>query len=578
MAERDRRIEELENAVVQLTRQLGGMEPVSSQNDGDNTARAVEDGAADAGKRRAEQVQADLIPADDGGEAAPADTTGAVDETALDAPHTLGGVRLTMEQRRIIDAVQRAATDGRHLRVVAYAGAGKTSTLRFASQYLSRPVYLAFNKAVAEDAKKSFPRHVTTKTVHALAFKAMNLSRSVTRQNLNSTFIKELIENHWQGKAPDHGERRLLANVIASYCQSAEDAIDESHVAQATGTPLDRVNPDAAKPVIQQAASIYDTILKNVEGWPHPVYLKQFERSPEQIRAAFQSFTVLLLDEAQDLNPVQRHIATQAGLPTVAIGDPRQQIYSWRGAEDALEYFGGDTLYLSQSFRFDPAIAGRAHAVLAAHPDGPPPVPLAGTPDLPRRGDGHAILCRSNVGVILSASDAYKAGRRVRIAASFEDIRERIHSAVALYEGNLGNVTHSAVRAFGTWDELKHASSVDPELRWLSREVEKGTLLKDLERAEKALAARAADADLTIATVHQAKGQEWPHVALRDDFPTLADLSVKWKEAVRLGNEAMKREIREEYHVLYVALTRTQDRLLLPDDLGNEITGADAGA
>jgi hypothetical protein len=56
------------------------------------------------------------------------------------------------------------------LRIDAYAGVGKTTTLRLlASSTNGRGLYLAFNRSIAENARGKFPTHVACATSHSLA-------------------------------------------------------------------------------------------------------------------------------------------------------------------------------------------------------------------------------------------------------------------------------------------------------------------------------------------------------------------------------------------------------------------------
>src|ERR1700678_1274281 len=73
---------------------------------------------------------------------------------------------------------QRVAVDkfgGRGpLKIAAFAGAGKTTTLTMlAKSRSSRGIYIAFNKAVANEAKEKFPKYVDCRTTHSLAFRAI---------------------------------------------------------------------------------------------------------------------------------------------------------------------------------------------------------------------------------------------------------------------------------------------------------------------------------------------------------------------------------------------------------------------
>jgi hypothetical protein len=70
----------------------------------------------------------------------------------------------TGEQQAIIDAYQTNA----NLVIEAGAGTGRTSTLRMLAACNPRRcgLYVAYNKAIASDAKRSFPSSVTWATIH----------------------------------------------------------------------------------------------------------------------------------------------------------------------------------------------------------------------------------------------------------------------------------------------------------------------------------------------------------------------------------------------------------------------------
>jgi superfamily I DNA/RNA helicase len=75
-------------------------------------------------------------------------------------------------------AEQRAARDafaaGRDLALIAGAGAGKTSTLVLMGAATGkRGLYMAYNKAAADDARRRFGGNVECRTSHSLAFQAV---------------------------------------------------------------------------------------------------------------------------------------------------------------------------------------------------------------------------------------------------------------------------------------------------------------------------------------------------------------------------------------------------------------------
>src|SRR5262245_57460276 len=76
---------------------------------------------------------------------------------------------------------QVAASDifvaGRDLALVAGAGTGKTATLvMMAAATRRRGLYVAFNKAIADEARRRFGANVECRTAHSLAFRAVGRS------------------------------------------------------------------------------------------------------------------------------------------------------------------------------------------------------------------------------------------------------------------------------------------------------------------------------------------------------------------------------------------------------------------
>jgi hypothetical protein len=62
------------------------------------------------------------------------------------------------------------------LRVVAFAGSGKTTALRLLALADTTPaLYLAYNKSTQLAAQARFPAHVACRTMHSLAFRAMRM-------------------------------------------------------------------------------------------------------------------------------------------------------------------------------------------------------------------------------------------------------------------------------------------------------------------------------------------------------------------------------------------------------------------
>ena len=83
-------------------------------------------------------------------------------------------------------------------------------------------------------------------------------------------------------------------------------------------------------------------------------------------KALSQDYDLILVDEAQDLNPVTMAIIEEQTIPVMYVGDTHQHIYGFNGAKDGLRANRADVeLRLTRSFRFGPAVAWIANKVVA---------------------------------------------------------------------------------------------------------------------------------------------------------------------------------------------------------------------
>jgi superfamily I DNA/RNA helicase len=496
--------------------------------------------------------------------------------------HKGDGMKPTSEQDQVSD---RAASlkAGDVLKVIAFAGSGKTTTLKMCAKRRSdRGMYLAFNKAIAEEAKQKLG---TTKcgasTMHGLAYGAMrDIMGQPARINARSLMESGLIEKHRPPMIKGWGSYRVSAAVVrtmVAFSNSADEEILPKHAIEAlvdsVGDP-DFLIGDDAKMKAEEAIRFLVTPLTEIAtdywikciedgAYSHDMYLKMLDLDEGVRQDAFGRLKYLMIDEAQDINPVQRSIVMKTGLPVIAVGDPYQQIYSWRGAENALSLMEGEELYLTQSFRFGEEIAEIARHTLLTRPDGGPSQRLVGLgpgdPDA-HTGPKGAIICRTNIGMLDEAMKCLNSGHPVHVD-KMDELLADAQSAQALFEGRKDDITSPELRQFDDWEQFEMAAEEggDPALNKLVRLV-RTRRVKEVEELGRRHEKKPDGARLLVCTGHRSKGLEFPAVMMGDDWADVGQLKKRHAKAVEKSEKHVT-AANEEFNLLYVAFTRSMLRL-----------------
>lgn len=257
------------------------------------------------------------------------------------------------------------ATD--HTVVIARAGSGKTSTIVEGFKYLpkgKKTLMVAFNKAIADELKQRAPSYIDVMTLHSLGFRAIRQSFGdvVLENNKCSSIVSNII-----------GEDYELWELNCSICKC---------VSLCKGFLVD--TPDKIGDIIDKfEIPVFELPRKNfIE---HVVKALSMCKANKQVidfddmiwfpfvyHLNVGKFDVVFVDEAQDLNTSQIVMVLSACKPSgriIAVGDPAQSIYQFRGADsDAIPNFisklGAKTLPLSITYRCPKAIVKIAQEIV----------------------------------------------------------------------------------------------------------------------------------------------------------------------------------------------------------------------
>ena len=157
----------------------------------------------------------------------------------------------------------------------------------------------------------------------------------------------------------------LVLGTVNRFCQSNDPAVSLDHVPQYARL-LENQNRHRLRHSRlggHSANALWRRMIDKRDDMPlgHNGYLKAWALTRPILKTDY-----ILLDEAQDTNPVVLGVLAGQRAQVVYVGDPYQQIYEWRGAVNAMDKMPGcEETALTQSFRFGEAIAAEASRLLA---------------------------------------------------------------------------------------------------------------------------------------------------------------------------------------------------------------------
>ena len=465
---------------------------------------------------------------------------------------------------------------GDTLKIEAKAGSGKTSTLVEVAK--ANPdktfLYLAFNKAIVTEAEGKFPANVVVRTTHSLAY-----SRIVTplRRKHKKVFVtgkfnlfalRKFMRSHEQACARYIESRAKIDNIfswdgVSILAKGYEDFLNSD---------LDESEAPAIFRIISKAVRAQEL------SYTHSFYLKEYQLLHKHREIDKADF--LLLDEAQDTNPVTMGIINDCSCSKILVGDSNQSIYSFRGAINALATFKADcTLYLTHCFRCPEDVVSRANFFLDRYNiTNNEYIPMVAT-GLPRKADGAtAVIARTNTGLISAfrslLQSPYIDSCNVSFTRPPAEIFAPVLNVLKYMDGADKYDYDSQFRFLAYFDSLDkmkyYASKTNSfELNMAIKLAEKyGKSLHGLyQEIEKRCASFEPKKHAVVfTTAHSSKGLEFDNVALLGDFASLRDLKEALVSDMQNGKKnRIKEDIRclyDETNCYYVAMTRAKQKLL----------------
>jgi superfamily I DNA/RNA helicase len=425
------------------------------------------------------------------------------------------------------------------VQIIAPAGSGKTTVLIRRVQELQERgtpaaniLCMSFNRDAKEEMaarlEKAGLSGVVVRSFHGMGREILQ-EEGLLRENL--------------GELPDADLQAILDYIPDNTPDNMPDNIPDNQLqlppaevgAQSTPLPPAEVQPQLTLTDARNLISEFKlALLVTPEQARHPLYsayeaelarrqqldfddliartVRLLQTDPRARRRWQQRFQRVLVDEYQDIEPAQALLVGMLAAPQdslFCVGDEDQCIYAWRRAT-VRRIIELDQVY----------------------------------PGLER----HALVRN------------YRCGRRITEASRRLVEHNRVRFRKPLHSGARD---HGTITAVATADRAEGARLV----AWLLSDAEPATTAV-LARTDRLLeevraACRQAGTDLTgieLATIHGAKGREWPRVILYGVDEGQAPHAASLKEG----------EIEAERRLFYVALTRAQERLEIICSRGRE--------
>lgn len=430
----------------------------------------------------------------------------------------------TAEQSNILDFI---ATEKSNLMIRARAGCGKSATLKLIDQAATTAqpyLVICFNKSIADEARQSgeFRTSTTIKTMNAIGHgiwaEYCNKKLKLSKSKIHEIF-KSIV---------DEASRDERTNLWSVY----NNVTEAVNMARALGYIPDAHAKASARLIDFPTLERYldETVSAEVKGIVDKILTKSISLAydgtidfndqcymPALFGGMYPRFPVVLVDEYQDLSPINRAMVAKLCKSSrqIGVGDEAQAIYEFRGADaqampKAIREFSMEVLPLSTSFRCPSEITSNVHWHV-------PDIRSFSEGGLIEEGDiasiptGAAVICRYNAPLLHLAMTLLSQGQRVDVAGV--DIGNRVIKLLT----KLGpeELTQSqTIYAINQWQsereslDSKSASDTADCMRVFARRGK--TLGAAIAYAKHIFSTT--EGEIKFMSGHKAKGREFDHV------------------------------------------------------------------
>ncbi|KAJ8245470.1 hypothetical protein GJAV_G00271090 [Gymnothorax javanicus] len=532
-------------------------------------------------------------------------------------PAVQGGAvfQVTHEQQQILN---HNIQPGQVVKIMAFAGTGKTSTLVQYARHRPhlRFLYVAFNKSTAIEAQQRFPGNVDCRTIHSMAFAAVGKSYQHLKKlgsNIYPFSVAWVLPKGLGGFV----NAKVVTQTINAFFASADTHITIDHVPDEyknTNGQMKRPSDTEKQTFAREAQKIWDRMTQLAKTketayhMTHDGYLKLWQLQKPNL----YNYDAIFIDEAQDCTPAIMDILLRQACGKILVGDPHQQIYTFRGAVNALQEAPHSHLYyLTQSFRFGSEIS-YIGATILWYSKGVTKMLVGGSQSGDVRGEedfgavlgleqdrAHrqgsvAYLSRCNVTVfdqavhltsranppkihIVGGVDNFGLQKILDIWVLMQPESDRIQKNLTIGDFFIKRFCKESMGGYaGLKKYAVHSEDRELEAKLAVVEKYNHRIPKLVDRIYSCSVSSPHSADYVLGTVHKAKGQEFDMVVVTDDFVKMhcAGHNRQRLYGPNRREDGSLNVPEDEWNLLYVAVTRAKKKLVITKTIQNILTMA----
>jgi DNA helicase-2/ATP-dependent DNA helicase PcrA len=466
--------------------------------------------------------------------------------------------------------------------LIAVAGSGKTTTfLGAVAGMRGKTAIMAYNRKIGDELSRKLVdlgidwKQANAGTVHSFGLKAIRKFSPNVKIDDKNVKVRDIFAKL---AGEGHPFTSVVVKLVSLAKQRAVGAVCGLHDYAAW---LDIINHfdlideelDAEGDAVDEIISLAQRTLKASNAMTDFIDFDDMVYLPLVLPMRHFRYDNIIVDEAQDTNPARRELVKRLLLPggrLMAVGDPRQAIYGFTGADnDSLELIRQDfkaiEMPLTVTYRCPRAIVEFAHqwvSHIEAHEDA-----IEGTVSqmawdallTAKPTSTDAILCRNTKPLVQAAFALIRARIPCKIegrdiAKSILRLAQKWKSAKTIdaYEKRLDKFfADQSKKVEGT--KLQMLEDMVATMHVIIDQVRStgGTHMTQVCDAVDQLFADDVSGVVTLSTIHKAKGREWTNVYWLNRSSTCPS---------RYAKQAW--EVAQEVNLCYVAATRAMENLI----------------